>query len=555
MNEKVIQFNVGSDYYITKAIDAEIEGDIAMALYYAKRALEYEPEDVYLTLKTASYYEVMELYAEANDIYFKIIKENGPVLHCLYSLTDNMLSLGDTDAAEYYASQYTSIADTQEDIAEIEELWGKHSEEFRIKECRLVPDYVNHPTDKRFYKGLEYMQDGDVANAFKVFQKVPIDSMDGFEAKKLAVECCLIEERDEDAMKLLLKMKEFQPSSVYVYRMLLMLSHKYHREEMIPEIIRCVTDLTPEDRYERIDLIMVYTRLEMFDKALGLCTEYCEDYPYDLEMKKQLGIIYYDLEDYLCAADCFTDVMRISDPLDLAKYFKELSLAQEEKKKKGKEKPLPLYSADLPQSECKRRYLYITRSVCGGMAGGNMLWEDEEFKRCVKFLFCSQTDGGDELKADLADLLSHMRSAKQCGFYEELMMQSCIPDSSKRLIMHYLAGNSYSKELMYVYRNVIAKITLDTNTASYPEVFREAYQLMTAMVTVVLPACSTAMRRQFKKVLKRYHELGKNYKLSNVLAATILITMAKAPLEETTLCDIFHCKQSQINKYREELEL
>jgi len=134
---------------------------------------------------------------------------------------------------------------------------------------------------------------------------------------------CLITNKTDEALDILTEMPERYPDQPVLAKVYLNLGDQYYRWQQFDNAIesfRKVINHFPDSEVTPLAmryLIRVYDAVRMWDSALLLTRQYIAQYPDaedNLQKKVQIGIFYFNLKDFILAANHLKNVLPESDP-------------------------------------------------------------------------------------------------------------------------------------------------------------------------------------------------------------------------------------------------
>lgn len=565
MEKNVKEFKITSEYYVAKAVDCEINGDIAEAVYCVRRAIDLDKSDLYLRLKLASYYEALKIYEAANDIYLDIIAKHGAILHCFYALCDNMYALGEENAANYYLRQYENTSETPEERDEIALVVIKHAQEKSRDMYCEIPTYVAKPDSGKLGSAVAFMRSDDYKSAIGVLDTIPIDAMDGIDALAAKAKSLFLGKKYREVEDVVKKVLAVDPYRIDVISTVIDTAEKLKDAQLVEKYKDMLRHVTSDDENILIDAAEALFEHRDYAGACEKCAKFLEINRYDLKMRALYGAALYNVGKYRESRDCFGFAMKIYDRYGVYAYYKSLAQRHAEKQEQNMPKTAITDPEALPKKESLRRWNYVSESLDimeRSNVSRDVLWQDKEFVNCLGYVLSTARNyrhfsSDDVFDEDILYRVAAFSSDEMYDLLGNLLMKCYIPDATKRIIVFHYAYLAERDCVKYVYDNVLCEVTLDREAATYPPVFREAYAYIVSLLGIITRKFERELKKVITKAIDVYVSTGKDYRKYEALAAAIVSSMSlRVDLTDTAmLCDIFECSEESMKKYRKELNL
>lgn len=381
-NPKVVSFDRSSAYVHHRAMVNRRENNPIDALELMRHAVERSPDNREYRLDLAELYCEMGCYEQSNSLLLDMLADENAPSECFYGLALNQLSMNDLEGAKLSLQMYR-----QRDPE------GVHAQDVRQLASELdIVDAINRPASRRLSRAMRIadsacsaLQEGDLKRSIRLFERSLSLSSEQFEMRAMYAMALMMNGDDDAALLQAQRASEgFPPSAramCVAAQVLSALDQTEHAKALLLKVM--------SDRPTGVELrLLIFSlgELQMHEEISECVRLALQETPYDRQLLHIRATALYHLGAPAAQIERFWQRILRIDPEDSVAGYYQQACARGELSANP-----PGYAYQVPEEECNRRTIWLSKQFEGGLTAATERWAtDEVFRRTV--LWAAQSE-------------------------------------------------------------------------------------------------------------------------------------------------------------------
>lgn len=381
-NPKVVSFDRSSAYVHHRAMVNRRENNPIDALELMRHAVEHSPDNREYRLDLAELYCEMGCYEQSNSLLLDMLADENAPSECFYGLALNQLSMNDLDGAKMSLQLYR-----QRDPN------GLHAQDVRQLASELdIADAINRPANRRLCRAMRIadnacsaLQESDLKRSIRLFEKSLALSSEQFEMRAMYAMALMMNGSDEAALSQAQRASEGFPPSVRAMCVAAQVFSTLNQKERAEALLQKAMEERPTGVELRL-LIFSLGELQMHAEVSECVRLALQETPYDRQLLHIRATALYFLGEPTEQIERFWQRILRIDPEDSIAGFYQQACARGELSANP-----PGYAYQVPDEECSRRAVWLSKQLEGGLNAAKERWAtDEIFRKMV--LWAAQSE-------------------------------------------------------------------------------------------------------------------------------------------------------------------